>query len=219
MSSSNYDSSSPRAGLVARATTSSPHLRAGAAGDLERPPSPSPDLTAVPTLRTPRPRQSGYRGLCRPSLARVHAPTPSPSAFSPSPPHVSSGGGGNYSEWRVQLLAFLNEYAINSEKTAVYKVLAALTRETASLSFQIHFEHLLEYDKELAYAICNSQDSRMLLGNWTDSRTGRGDSEEEESRTGRNRAQECGIVRFISFMVHALHGFPAQAFKRHGHRR
>jgi len=34
----------------------------------------------------------------------------------------------------------------------------------------------------------------MLLGNWTDSRTGRGDSEEEESRTGRNRAQECGIV-------------------------
>jgi len=49
-------------------------------------------------------------------------------------------------------------YAINSEKTAVYKVLAALTRETASLSFQIHFEHLLEYDKELAYAICNSQD-------------------------------------------------------------
>ncbi|CAN6162692.1 unnamed protein product [Urochloa humidicola] len=168
--SSTSDSSSPKsprllpeskphsaaAGLAARATTSSPHLQA--AGDLERPPPPSPNPNTVPTPRAPRSKQGGFHGLCRPSRARVHAPAPFSSAFSSSSPHMSSGGGGGplNSEQRQQLLAFLNEYTVRSGKTVYYKVHAALTRDTGS--FEIHFEHILKYNKELAYAICNSQD-------------------------------------------------------------
>ncbi|CAD6204351.1 unnamed protein product [Miscanthus lutarioriparius] len=150
---------SAAAGLAARAATSSnPHLRA--AGDLERPPPPPLYLTTMPSPRTPRSRPGGYYGICRPSLARVHAPTPS---------SMSSGGGGgggdplksfasHYSERRQQLLDFFIEYTVSSVKTAFYKVQAASAKETGSPSFEIHFNHILEYNKELAFAIFNSQD-------------------------------------------------------------
>lgn len=97
------------ADLAARATTSSPRSR------VPCPTVAGPHCRAHPAHPVVQPRVATM-GLCRPSPARVHAPTPS--SFSSSPPHVSSGGGGgdplnsSACEARLQLLAFLKEYAL-----------------------------------------------------------------------------------------------------------